>query len=102
VAAAGGDIALSGMDGLYLSGDHFLAMQNGTIPARIIRFSIDLRKQELLEANSSWLGEPTHGVLVDGDFYFLANTGWGEFDQQGKKKAGAQPVESTVRRLPLK
>jgi hypothetical protein len=97
-----GDIALSGIDGLYLSGDHFLAVQNGTTPARVVRFSIDLHKQEVREANSSWLGEPTHGVLVDGDFYFLANTGWGEFDQQGKKKAGAEPVESTVRRLPLK
>jgi hypothetical protein len=96
------DIALSGIDGLYVAGDHFLAVQNGTTPARIIRFSLDLRRQEVLEANSPWLGEPTHGVLVDGDFYYLANTGWGAFDQQGKRKHGAEPVESTVRRMPLK
>jgi hypothetical protein len=97
-----GDIALSGIDGLYVADNHFLAVQNGTTPARIIRFSLDLRKQEVLEANSPWLGEPTHGVLVGGEFYFLANTGWGEFDQQGKKKTGSPPVESTVRRMTLR
>jgi len=96
------DIALSGIDGLYLAGDHFLAVQNGTSPARILRFSLDLHHQEVLEANSAWLGEPTHGVLVGGDFYFLANSGWNQFDEQGKKKAGAEPVESTVRRISLR
>jgi hypothetical protein len=79
------DIALSGIDGLYVAGDYFLAIQNGTNPTRIIRFSLDLRKQEVLQAYSPWLGEPTHGVFVNGDFYYLANTGWGAFDQQGKK-----------------
>ena len=94
-------IALSGIDGLYVVGDHFLAIQNGTTPPRVMRFSIDLRRQELMEANSTWLGEPTHGVVAGRDFYFLANTGWGAFDAKGKKKEGAAPVESTVRRMTL-
>jgi hypothetical protein len=94
-------IALSGIDGLYVVGDHFLAVQNGTTPPRLMHFSIDLRQQEVLEANSAWLGEPTHGVVVGGDFYFLANTGWGAFDAKGNKKEGTAPVESTVRRMTL-
>jgi sugar lactone lactonase YvrE len=94
-------IALSGIDGLYVYRDSFLAVQNGTSPVRIVRFSLDLRKQEILEANTSGLGEPTHGTVVDNTFYFLANTGWDAYDDQGKKKTGSNPVESTVRKIIL-
>ncbi len=100
------NIALNGIDGLYVYRDSFLAVQNGTTPARIIRFwldrfSRDLRKQEVLEANAPGLGEPTHGTMVGDTFYFVANTGWDEYDDQGKKKAGSGPVESSVRRIVL-
>jgi sugar lactone lactonase YvrE len=94
-------IALNGIDGLYVYRDSFLAVQNGTTPARIVRFSLDLRKQELFEANTPELGEPTHGTLVENAFYFIANTGWDEYDDQGKKKAGSSPVESGVRKIVL-
>jgi sugar lactone lactonase YvrE len=95
------DIALSGIDGLYLYRGSFLAVQNGTTPARIMRFSFDLRKQEVLEANTPGLGEPTHGTVVGNTFYFIANSGWDQYDDQGKKKTGSAPVESTVRKIPL-
>ena len=95
-------IALSGIDGLYLHRDRFLALQNGTNPKRIMRFSLDLRRQEVLEANSPWLGEPTHGVIAGDTFYFIANSGWAEYDAQGRKKSGSLPVESSVRRMSLR
>ena len=91
-------IALSGIDGLYVAGRNFVAVQNGTTPARLIRFSLDLRQQQVLEANTAGLGEPTHGVLVNGEFYFLANSGWGEYDAKGARKPGA-PVQSEVRKI---
>jgi sugar lactone lactonase YvrE len=95
------DIALSGIDGLYVYRNSFLAVQNGTTPARIIRLSLDLRKQEVLEANTPELGEPTHGTLVGDSFYFIANSGWNEYDDQGKQKPGSGPVQSTVRKILL-
>ena len=94
-------IALSGIDGLYVHNNSFVAVQNGTTPPRLIRFSLDLRRQEVLEANTAGLGEPTHGTFDGDDFYFLANSGWNEYDQDGKKKAGSAGVESTVRKLRL-
>lgn len=96
------DIALNGIDGLYVYRDSFLAVQNGTTPARIARFSLDLRKQEVLEANTPELGEPTHGTIVGNTFYFIANSGWDQYDDQGKKKAGSGAVESSVRKVALK
>lgn len=95
-------IAVSGIDGLYVYRDSFLAVQNGTSPTRIVRFSLDLQKQEVLEANSPRLGEPTHGTIVGNTFYFLANTGWDDYDDAGKKKPARSPVESSVRQIALK
>jgi hypothetical protein len=95
------DVALSGIDGLYVYGDSFLAVQNGTTPPRLIRFSLGLKKQEVLEANWPGLGDPTHGVMVGNAFYFIANSGWGEYDQHGKKKADSAPVESTIRKITM-
>ena len=99
---AGQGIAVNGIDGLYRTGGSFLAVQNGTSPARIVRFSGDLRRQEVLEANWPGLGDPTHGVVVNGDFYFIANSGWGDYDDAGKKKPGAPAVESTIRKIHLR
>jgi len=92
-------IALSGIDGLYVHGNSFVAVQNGTTPARVMRFSLDLQRQEALEANTARLGEPTHGTFVGNDFYFLANSGWNQYDGKGKKKDGEGVVESEVRKV---
>jgi hypothetical protein len=92
-------IALSGIDGLYVHGNSFIAVQNGTTPPRVIRFSLDLHSQELLEANTPGLGEPTHGTFVGDDFYFLANSGWSQYDGKGQRKEGAAPVQSEVRKV---
>jgi sugar lactone lactonase YvrE len=95
------NIVLSGIDGLYVYRDSFIAVQNGTSPARIVRFSLDLKKQEVLEANTPDLGEPTHGTIVGNEFYFIANSGWGEFNDDGKKKPASGPVRSTIRKMIL-
>jgi sugar lactone lactonase YvrE len=92
-------IALSGIDGLYVHGRWFVAVQNGNSPPRVVRWTLDLKSQEVLEANTPRLGEPTHGTFVGDDFYFLANSGWNEYDGKGKRKADAVPVESEVRKL---
>jgi len=94
-------IALSGIDGFYRYGDSFLAVQNGVKPERVVLFSSGLTKQEVLEANTPGLGEPTHGTLVGGAFYFIANTGWDAYGDDGKKKADSAPVESQIRKIVL-
>jgi hypothetical protein len=93
------DIALSGIDGLYVYQGSFLAVQNGTKPARVVRFTLDLQHQEVLEANTPGLGEPTHGRMIGDTFYFIANAGWDAYDDQGKKKDGHPPVVSEIRKI---
>jgi len=95
-------IALNGIDGLYLRRGWFLAAQNGSRPPRLILFSQDLRRQQVLESNSPELGEPTHGVIIGNEFHFIANTGWDAYDAQGAKKPGTPPTHSTVRKLTIR
>ena len=49
-----------------------------------------------MEVNRPGLGDPTHGVVVGGEYYFLTNTGWSSYDDNGKKKENAGPVRSAV------
>ena len=69
-------------------------MQNGTSPIRIIRIQLDssLTRAEswkLIEANTGALGTPTHAVVVRGDLYFIGNSGWDNFSDEGPIKPGA-------------
>jgi hypothetical protein len=95
------DIVAGGIDGFYRYGDAFLAVQNGVKPPRVLLFSSGFTKQEILEANTPGLGEPTHGTLVGDVFYFIANTGWDAYGDDGKKKPDSAPVESQIRKIVL-
>jgi len=94
-------VVLSGIDGFYRYGDSFLAVQNGVKPERLLRLNSSLTRQEILEANSPGLGEPTHGTLVGHVFYFIANTGWDAYGDEGNKKPDSAPVESQIRKIVL-
>ncbi|HYW46535.1 MAG TPA: hypothetical protein VE959_26960 [Bryobacteraceae bacterium] len=95
------DLALTGIDGFYVYRDSFLAVQNGTVPPRIMRFSLDLKTQEVLEANTRTLGAPTHGTIAGNLFYFIGNSGWDAWDAQGKKRAGTPAIQSSIERITL-
>jgi hypothetical protein len=75
------DVALAGIDGLYLTGHSLIAIQNGTQPERLIQLDLDdgltrVQNTQVLQQNTRELGDPTHGVLVGPDFHFIANSGW--------------------------
>ncbi|HTQ58496.1 MAG TPA: hypothetical protein VMI94_28735 [Bryobacteraceae bacterium] len=94
-------IVLSGIDGFYRYGDSFLAVQNGVTPERLVLFSADLTRQKILETNTPGLGEPTHGTFIGETFYFIANTGWDAYDDDGRKKPESPAVKSELRGIGL-
>ena len=82
------DFTLLGIDGLYSHKGQLIAVQNGVNPQRIIKLILnkDLSRFEAfetIEANNPLFDEPTLGVLVKDDFYFVANSQWGAIDEQG-------------------
>jgi hypothetical protein len=91
--ASEGRYALAGIDGLYLFQHTLIATQNGASPERVVRFELDpslskITAEAVIERATPSLGDPTHGVIVDGDFYYLANSGWETLDDHGHRKAG--------------
>ncbi len=99
-------LSLGGIDGLYLAGRTMLAVQNGTAPPRIIQMRLDssltrILEWKTIEANWEGLGAPTHGVIVGKQFYFIANSGWDQLNDDGKTKEGAAFTAPTVRVLSL-
>ena len=90
-----GTFALNGIDGMYFEGGKLIAVQNGTSPERIAIFTLDAERrkitsEKIIERSTPTLGDPTHGVLVDGDFFYIANSGWDSIDDQGNMKPGAK------------
>ena len=99
--ANGAGVFTAGIDGLARDGDSLLAVQNGTSPPRVIRFAGDLQRQQVLEAGTAGLGEPTHGVVVGRSLWFIADVGWDRFEESGRRKAGARPARAQLRALAL-
>ena len=102
----GGKYALNGIDGLYFDHGRLIAVQNGTSPERVVVFTLDasltrIESEKIIERSTGTLGDPTHGVVIDNDFYYIANSGWDAVDDRGNMKAGAKPSVPRIMRAPL-
>lgn len=86
------NVAVVGLDGLYRNGDSLIGIQNGTEPARILRFLVGPSQTEITGAEViHQIGQldPTHAVEVDGWFYTTTNVGWSKVDDNtGQLKPG--------------
>ena len=94
--------AVNGIDGMYVQGHTLYAIQNGTSPERVVRFTLDNRYANvtgwtIIERGSPTLGDPTHGVLTGDGFYFLGNSGWDRFDDKGSIKSVAASPPAILR-----
>lgn len=77
-----------GIDGLYFHRGNLIALQNGFRPHRVARFYLNkdfsaVTKSETLEANHADFNEPTLGVIVKENFYFIANSQWDFTNENG-------------------
>lgn len=100
------DSTMLGIDGLYFYRGGLVAVQNGVNPNRVVRFflSKDLSRVERFEAvaaNQPVFDEPTLGVIVKDQFYFIANSQWGTLDEQGRLAPPEKLKEPVVLKLKL-
>jgi hypothetical protein len=100
------NIAVTGLDGLYLFGDSLLGVQNGSEPERIMRYQLNPEQteiigQEVIEQGPR-IGDPTHVIVVDGIAYVSTNVGWGNIDDHGNLKTGQHFAAPVLMRFPVK
>lgn len=86
-----------GSDGIYYRNHTLLMIQNGTLPKRVGKINLSKNMEGLPETitypdNSlKALNEPTQGTYVDGIFYYIANSPWAYYDEQGNPDMDAWP-----------
>lgn len=99
------NVALNGIDGLSAANAMTLiGVQNGTNPNRLIRISLDdsgtaITRVESIAQNEASIKEPTHGVFVGRDYYFIANGGYGAFGNDGRLREGERAVTPVIARI---
>ncbi|GAB4034576.1 SMP-30/gluconolactonase/LRE family protein [Spirosoma gilvum] len=80
---------LSGIDGLYYYPNSLIAIQNRRKPYRISRVrlaehALAIEQVDTLDSDHPLASEPTLGVIVGNQFYYIANSQWDAFDETGK------------------
>jgi sugar lactone lactonase YvrE len=82
------DVMALGIDGLYADGRNLVGIQNGVAPARVVRLRLGARGDaiealEVLERARPDYAEPTLGVMVGGELFYVANSQWERFGADG-------------------
>ncbi len=77
-----------GTDGLYVYKDQLVAIQNGVSPSRVVRFRLDktqsrIQAMDVLEMRNPNFNEPTLGVVVGHQLYYVANSQWDNYTKEG-------------------
>jgi sugar lactone lactonase YvrE len=103
--AADGVLAL-GIDGLYFHNGGLVGIQNGVAPHRVVRFTLSpggdrLVTATVLERAHPRFGEPTLGVVVHDELFYVANSQWERFGDGGGIEHPDSLRRPVVLRLPL-
>jgi len=101
------EIPSTGIDGLARAGNTLMVIQNGIKPHRVLRLFTDtaasaVSRGEILEMNNPLFSEPTLGAVTDDGFFYVANSQWGEFKEDGSLPESASRAGPIILVLPLK
>ncbi len=95
-----------GIDGLYLTDGTLVGIQNGITPHRVARFALSadgsrVVSVRVLERARPDYAEPTLGVVVGKDLFYVANSQWERFGDDGRIEAPDSLRPPLVLRLRL-
>ena len=95
-----------GCDGIAWVDGTLIAIQNGVVPARVMRFVLDasgrrITRAEVLDQNSALADEPTSIVVVGHDAVYVANSQWEKHDATGHRVPGTVLHSPILLALPL-
>ncbi|GAA4275157.1 SMP-30/gluconolactonase/LRE family protein [Aquimarina gracilis] len=93
------------IDGLYFYKNTLIGIQPDT--KTVIQLSLDkqgskITKATLLEVDHPMMNNPTTGVLIEDQFYYVANAQFGSFNEDGSLFPSEKLYEVCILRLSLK
>lgn len=97
---------LIGIDHLSYYRGALIAVQNGNRPSQVLRLPLApeadrILAAEVLERDHPAYSDPTLGVVVGDDLYYLATSNWGRLDAENRLPPAAELAPVVVLRLPL-
>jgi sugar lactone lactonase YvrE len=106
ILEAADSVLALGVDGLYFHRGNLIGIQNGVTPHRVVRFTLApsgdrILGVRVLERAHPRHQEPTLGVVVNGDLFYIANSQWERFGADGKIPDRRLLDRPVVLRLPL-
>jgi len=93
---------VNGIDGIYVDKENLFITQNGVNPQQVTDIRLDRGMNRIIVSRillrDTVPCDPTHGVVVGGNFYFITNSGWNRIDDSGRLKNGATLGDAKVMR----
>jgi streptogramin lyase len=95
-----------GCDGIAWDRGAIVAVQNGVVPPRVVRFILDdegarIVRTEVLDRNLPVADEPTIGAIAGGEFVYVANSQWEKYDDAGTLRPEAVLRKPVLLGVPL-
>jgi hypothetical protein len=96
-----------GVDGISWHDGALIAVQNGVVPPRIMRFELDstwtrIVRADVVDRNLPVADEPTIGTVVGDDFVYVANSQWEKYSEAGELLRGATLRRPVLISVPVK
>lgn len=100
------NVALIGVDGLYLHEDELVVVQNYAGLDRVAAFELDesgtkVVSARVLESRHPRMKDPTTGVIVDGEFWYIANSNIAGFNHAEQTPTREEWGTVLILRVPL-
>lgn len=95
-----------GIDGLVSWRGSLIGVQNGSVPARVVRLVLSdagahIERLEVLDRHLPLADEPTIATILDDRLYYIANSQWPQYEEDGRLRDGAHLVPAAILELPL-
>ncbi|MEO7997706.1 MAG: hypothetical protein ABI852_09685, partial [Gemmatimonadaceae bacterium] len=95
-----------GIDGLVKYGNSLIAIQNGFAPAQVLQIELNAQGNRIIKQTvidrSNKAPSPTGGMILNGEFVYIANSLWESLDATGKLDLSLNLPRPLLLKLQLK
>lgn len=98
--------SMKGIDGLTFYNNDLVVIQNGVNPLRVTRLYLGYKQEriinlQILDRKHPAFNEPTIGTVVGDQFYYVANSQWGGYNENHSMKSSSELQDIIILRRKL-